>query len=460
VFDSDDPTGARAALLARLRRYDRPVEVGVGCRPDVAAALAACGASVTAVDLRRVPVPSGVRFVRDDVVERAARAGRDPGPYAGADAVYGLNLPPELHRPALLVARAVGAEFLFTTLGGDPPAVAAAPETLPGETLYRVVDGAGARPAASGTPAAPGESGRHLPRHAPSPCMDADAVVLDIDGVVVDVADSYRRAIVESVERCHGGTVTDADVQAFKDAGGFNNDWELTYAAALYVLAAREGMGLTASAFTDRVAAAGGGLGAAEAVVDAELSAAARERVDADWDRERLRETFQALYLGSDLYRELEGGEPPCASPGYVHDEPVLLDPATRGALTDRYPVGVLTGRPAAEADIALDRAGLDVADRHRVTMDDPPAGKPDPGALVALAERFGADAVVFVGDTLDDVRTATNAAEADPDRTYRGVGVLTGGLSGEAGRRKLREAGAAAVLDSVDGLPALLESR
>jgi len=31
--------------------------------------------------------------------------------------------------------------------------------------------------------------------------MSNTAVVLDIDGVLIDVADSYRRAVVESVER-------------------------------------------------------------------------------------------------------------------------------------------------------------------------------------------------------------------------------------------------------------------
>jgi phosphoglycolate phosphatase-like HAD superfamily hydrolase len=76
----------------------------------------------------------------------------------------------------------------------------------------------------------------------------------------------------------------------------------------------------------------------------------------------------------------------------------------------------------------------------------------------VTLAERFDAASVVFVGDTLDDVRTAVNAAEADPDRTYRGVGVQTGGLTGGAGREKFERAGAAAVLDSVNDLPDLLD--
>jgi phosphoglycolate phosphatase-like HAD superfamily hydrolase len=90
--------------------------------------------------------------------------------------------------------------------------------------------------------------------------------------------------------------------------------------------------------------------------------------------------------------------------------------------------------------------------------MDDWEAGKPDPHALVTLAERFDADTVVFVGDTLDDVRTAVNAADADDSRDYRGVGVLTGGLTGEEGRAKYDEAGAAAVADSVNALPDRLE--
>jgi len=71
--------------------------------------------------------------------------------------------------------------------------------------------------------------------------MNVDAVVLDVDGVLVDVADSYRRAIVESLESVYGETIPKAAIQQFKDAGGFNDDWA-TYAAALYPLGSREGM--------------------------------------------------------------------------------------------------------------------------------------------------------------------------------------------------------------------------
>ncbi|MHB9288612.1 UPF0146 family protein [Halobacteriales archaeon Cl-PHB] len=119
------------ALVERLRPFDSVVEVGVGRRPELAGALAESGVTVTATDVRDRPVPDGVRFVRDDVTAP------DRSVYAGADAVYALNLPAELQRPTLEVARAVDADCLFTTLGAEQPVIATIPETLPGETLYR-----------------------------------------------------------------------------------------------------------------------------------------------------------------------------------------------------------------------------------------------------------------------------------------------------------------------------------
>ena len=283
------------------------------------------------------------------------------------------------------------------------------------------------------------------------------AVVLDIDGVLVDVADSYRRAVVDTVQRVYGETLDRAAIQPFKDAGGFNNDWLVTDAIALYVLAREQGFTDDVATFTGRIAEQGGGRAGAKAVVETALSSASYEAVINAFDPDRLRTVFQALYLGGDLFAELEGEEPPFDADGYIHNEPVLAESETLATLTDRYAVGIVTGRPAAEATIALDRIGLTVDDDHRFTMDNWEQGKPHPYALVTLAERFDADQVVFVGDTLDDVRTAVNAAEEDESRKYQGVGVLTGGLTGDDGRTAFAEAGATAVLDSINELPAFL---
>lgn len=288
--------------------------------------------------------------------------------------------------------------------------------------------------------------------------MRVDAVVLDIDGVLVDVAESYRRAVVETVEHLHGETVDPAALQALKDAGGFNNDWALTDALCLYVLARRAGYRAGHDGYAAAIADHGGGLEGARTVLAEALGDDTAASVEAAWDPDRVRAVFQQLYLGSDGYRDLEGREPDLDAAGFMRDEPVLVTPETLDRLADSFDLGVLTGRPAAEAAIALERVGLDLPDELVLTMDDSQPGKPAPDGLVAIADRLGAHRVAFAGDTLDDVRTALAAGDVDPDRAYYGIGVLTGGLTGADGRAAYEAIGAAAVVDSVNDLPSLLE--
>ncbi|ELY68382.1 hypothetical protein SAMN05443661_11630 [Natronobacterium gregoryi] len=113
-----------------LRSYERVVEVGIGRRTDLAAELAESGVDVTATDVYDRAVPDGVDFVTDDVVDP------DLAVYAAAEAVYARNLPPELHRPALEVAREADAALLFTTLGGDQPVVPVERLTVETGTVY------------------------------------------------------------------------------------------------------------------------------------------------------------------------------------------------------------------------------------------------------------------------------------------------------------------------------------
>jgi len=128
-------TDTTGPLVDRLASVDSVVEVGIGNRPDVAGRLVERGVDVTATDIVEREVPDGVAFVVDDILDP------DRSVYAECDVVFARNLPPELHRPTLAVANAVGAAFWFTTLGGDQPTVAVDREQLPGgETLYRARD--------------------------------------------------------------------------------------------------------------------------------------------------------------------------------------------------------------------------------------------------------------------------------------------------------------------------------
>ena len=292
--------------------------------------------------------------------------------------------------------------------------------------------------------------------------MDIDAVITDIDGVLVDTSDSYHRAIVESVRTVYGETIDRSETQAFKNAGGFNNDWLTTDAVALYILAVRQGYEKDAADFADAIATHGGGLESAKAVLGADLSERAHAAILDEWDPTELRRTFQWLYLGPERYHAFEDNPPPVTRPdsaGYMDEEPIILEPDTRHYLLDTYTLGVLTGRPKVEASIALERVGIDPPDRYVRAMEDWAGGKPDPAGLISIASACDAASVLYIGDELDDVKTAVNANETDGDVTYYGIGVLTGGLTGGAGIEAFLAVGATAVLPSINKLPGYLDS-
>src|SRR5436305_1778513 len=60
--------------------------------------------------------------------------------------------------------------------------------------------------------------------------MADSIIVFDMDGVLVDVSESYREAIQQTVERFTGKRVTRAEIQDWKNRGGWNDDWALSTA--------------------------------------------------------------------------------------------------------------------------------------------------------------------------------------------------------------------------------------
>ena len=111
-----------------------------------------------------------------------------------------------------------------------------------------------------------------------------DALILDIDGVVLDVSGSFRVAIAQTaqfyalnfMELADSGPVFEvADGELFKMAGGFNSDWDLTNAVVALLVAKQAISGLkdteslrwqepSWAQFTEQIRRRGGGLEAAE----------------------------------------------------------------------------------------------------------------------------------------------------------------------------------------------------
>src|SRR5215470_12054105 len=53
-------------------------------------------------------------------------------------------------------------------------------------------------------------------------------IVFDMDGVLVDVTESYRETIRHTVRHFTGEEISYGLIQDYKNAGGWNNDWLLS----------------------------------------------------------------------------------------------------------------------------------------------------------------------------------------------------------------------------------------
>ena len=234
------------------------------------------------------------------------------------------------------------------------------------------------------------------------PFESVKVVLFDMDGVLVDVSGSYRRAIEETVFHFTGRTITTSTVQRYKNRGGFNDDWTLTHA-----IISDSGM---------------------------EVS---RHRVVAE---------FQRRYRGDSWN-------------GFITQETPLVRTQTLELLSaSRLIMGIVTGRPELEATWTRNRLGwtryfplLVAREKHEHR------GKPDPfplqhalGILHAAGLEMRPEQAMYVGDTVDDMEAARAA-------NMWAVGVTPPYVETEAHRALLESRGAHVVVANPNALPTLL---
>ncbi len=179
-----------------------------------------------------------------------------------------------------------------------------------------------------------------------------DALLFDMDGVLVDVRASYRQAIVDTLASFEV-VVDDNDVTRAKAAPDSNNDWVVTQR-----LLAERGRDVPLAQVTER---------------------------------------FEELYQGTD------------AQPGLWQRERLSCDTATLEGLARRIPLGIVTGRPRSDAERFLAGAGVAARFSAMVCMGDT-AGKPSPEPVQRALATLGATRAWLIGDTPDDVRAARSA--------------------------------------------------
>ncbi len=196
-----------------------------------------------------------------------------------------------------------------------------------------------------------------------------DVFIFDMDGVLAEVTASYRETIVSTVRHFTGRSVTNETIQAFKNAGGWNNDWELSH----------------------RLIADLGHQVTYQAVVDA----------------------FNRIFLGDG------------STPGLIDRESWIPKPGLLETLAETYPLGIFTGRLRYELDVTLARFVPDLRFHPTITADDVVRPKPAPDGLHTIQRLFPRKTIWYFGDTVDDARSARDASVpffgvASPDSLRR----------------------------------------
>ncbi|MGF1481517.1 MAG: TIGR01548 family HAD-type hydrolase [Cyanophyceae cyanobacterium] len=245
----------------------------------------------------------------------------------------------------------------------------------------------------------------------------SNIVVFDIDGVVRDVAGSYRRALADTVENFTAGRYrpTQEEIDQLKAEGIWNNDWQASQ-ELIHRYFRQQGQHAQHLDYHDIVA------------------------------------FFQSRYLGTD----------PKEFDGYITSEPLLLKPQYLAQL-DQSGIrwGFFSGATRGSADYIL-RRRLKLEAPVLIAMEDAP-GKPDPTGLltaVRLLELSSIELspVFYVGDTVADMYTVAKAKAVEPHRLWIGVGILPPHVQSspqrqDAYRAGLTEAGAAVVYHNVQQL-------
>jgi HAD superfamily phosphatase len=256
-----------------------------------------------------------------------------------------------------------------------------------------------------------------------------NTILFDIDGVLIKTIDSFHATDIATAEyvagtihgidwgQSEGKTlVTHEDVIAFKQAGGYNNDWDMCYLlATLCTARLREWKGTPLAERSIEAWAA--------------LSRAANEEGHGgiEWIREIMPATAQLDYnMIGDIYHEFYWGAAEMKKrfgyaprylpdfPGFIHNEEMNFPPDFFIKLREAgIPhLGMITGRVGPEVDIALEMMEAHTGTRWwDVVISADICPKPDPLALqLAIAGMSGVvGGGLYIGDTGDDLDLVLN---------------------------------------------------
>ena len=251
---------------------------------------------------------------------------------------------------------------------------------------------------------------------------DFDSIFFDVDGILIHTLESFHATDIATAEyvvgTLHGldwgqheekALLTPVDVDIFKQAGGYNNDWDMCYLlASLYTAKLREWRGTELAERSNAQWAA------------LSREANLRGRGGRTWvedtipasaciDYAIVGDIYHEYYWGGEGMRKYYGQEMcylPSDFAGLYHREHMLYKPDffQRLRAAGIKHMGMITGRVGPEVESALERMEAYSGERWwEVIIPADICPKPNPQALRMAIERTGAHGGLFIGDTADD---------------------------------------------------------
>jgi HAD superfamily phosphatase len=215
-----------------------------------------------------------------------------------------------------------------------------------------------------------------------------------MDGVLAEVTESYRESIVQTVEHFTGRRIERDLIQDYKNQGGWNNDWALS------------------------------------------------QRISADLGVEVPYDTvvdyFNQVFIGTN-------------GNGLIQREQWFPKPGLLDRLRQRFGLAIFTGRLQYEAEITLKRFAPDCAFDPLLCAEHVAKSKPAPDGLLAIQRMKRGRKLWYVGDTVDDARSARAAGVP-----FIGV-VSTGHSRRNEILRLFQEEKAVAVIENVNEIEGAL---
>jgi len=219
-------------------------------------------------------------------------------------------------------------------------------------------------------------------------------LIFDIDGVLIDVNNSYRKAIQETVKFFSGKEIADSEIQEIRNKKILNNDWEIT----------------------QRIL----------------------EKYNKIIPIKKVVEKFQEFYLGKNFE-------------GFIKNEKLLINKNILKNIYKKYELAIFTGRPKKEANFILDYFKIKEFFSTLICMEDCTKGKPNPEGLEKIISPSVFKKAIYFGDSVADLESAKNAK-------IESVGVMSNQKYSVETQVALKKAGAKAILNSINEIEEVLK--